>query len=282
MEQTLLDRVDYSLRPLGPMLGAEILGLDLTRPVSAATFKRIMADFETYHVLVFRDENLSKDDLIAFTALWGSVGKHVQRAGEVHTITNADERGQPKGSLPETSALIFHTDKSYMRIPALATFLYGAEVPPEGGDTLFSNMFTAYEALPADVKRKIEGLVALHSLEFSNQTSNNKLTRAEFDRAPPIGHPLVRRHPQTGRKSLYCGLNAWRIEGWSDEDSRELLDYLNDFATQPQFVYAHKWRKNDLVVWDNRCTLHAATPFDAGKYLRIMHRTVVEVAPSQW
>jgi taurine dioxygenase len=140
----------------------------------------------------------------------------------------------------------------------------------------------AYEALPEKTKKQIEGLMVQHSLEFQNQLSNNKLGRADFDRAPPVAHPLVRRHPQTGRKSIYLGSNAWRIEGWSVEASRELIDDLNSFATQEKFLYAHKWLPRDLVVWDNRCTLHAATPFDAKRYLRILDRTVAEVAPHQW
>jgi taurine dioxygenase len=272
----------YIVRPLGPVLGAEIIGADLSKPVPAEVFARMQADFERYHVLAFRDQHLSKEALQDFTRLWGSVGAHVQRAGIVHTISNADANGRPSGSLPETGALHYHSDKSYMRVPALATFLYGVEVPPEGGDTLFANMYMAYEALPEDMKKRIDRLTVLHSLEFQNQLSNNKLGRADFDRAPPVAHPLVRRHPQTGRKSLYLGSNAWKIEGWSEEESRTLIDELNRFATQENFVYAHKWQPRDLVVWDNRCTLHAATPFDAGRYLRILHRTVAEVAPHQW
>jgi taurine dioxygenase len=272
----------YAVRSLGPVLGAEVIGLDLSRPVPPELFADIQEDFERHHVLAFREQHLSKDALMAFTRLWGSVGAHVQRAGVVHTITNADAEGRPSGSLPETGALHFHADKSYMRAPALATFLYGVDVPPEGGDTLFANMYMAYEALPEETKRRIDGLKVLHSLEFQNQLSNNKLGRADFDRAPPVVHPLVRRHPQTGRKSIYLGANAWKIEGWSEEESRALIDHLNEFATQERFVYAHRWAPRDLVVWDNRCTLHAATPFDAGKYLRVLHRTVAEVAPHQW
>jgi taurine dioxygenase len=272
----------YVARSLSPILAAEIVGADLSKPVSPEMSEQLQADFERYHVLAFRDQNLSKDDLIRFTNLWGSVGAHVQRGGLVHTISNADANGNPTGSIPETGALHFHADKSYMQTVALATFLYGVEVPPVGGDTVFANMCMAYDALSQEMKDKCEDLVLLHSLEWQNQLSNNKLTREQFDRAPPVRHRLVWRHPRTGRKSLYVGSNAWKVEGWDLEESRELIDHLNEFATQPQFTYAHKWKPHDLVMWDNRCTLHAGTPFDAGKYLRILDRTVVEVTPAQW
>jgi alpha-ketoglutarate-dependent taurine dioxygenase len=272
----------YEARSLSPILAAEIIGADLSKPVPPEMFKQLQADFERYHVLAFRDQNLSKDDLVRFTNLWGSVGSHVQRGGVVHTLSNADANGKPTGSHPETGALHFHADKSYMETVALATFLYGIEVPPAGGDTVFANMYMAYDALPADVKEKCEHLILLHSLEWQNRLSNNKLGREQFDRAPPVRHRLIWRHPQTGRKSIYVGSNAWKVEGWDLEQSRELIDYLNDFATQPKFAYAHKWKPRDLVMWDNRCTLHAGTPYDAGKYLRILDRTVVEVSSAQW
>ena len=272
----------YEVRSLGPILAAEIVGADLSKPVSPEMFKQLQADFERYHVLAFRDQELTKEDLVRFTNLWGSVGNHVQRAGLVHTLSNADANGKPTGFIPETGALHFHADKSYMKTVALATFLYGVEVPPVGGDTVFANMYMAYDALTPEMKEKCDSLVLLHSLEWQNQLSNNKLGREQFDRAPPVRHRLVWRHPQTGRKSLYIGSNAWKVEGWDLEPSRELIDQLNEFATQPKFSYSHKWKPHDLVMWDNRCTLHAGTPFDAGKYLRILDRTVVEVTPAQW
>jgi taurine dioxygenase len=254
----------------------------LSKPVSPEMFKEVRADFERYHVLALRDQNISKDDLVRFTSLWGRVGGHVQRGGLVHTITNADADGKPTGRIPETGALHFHADKSYMPTVALATFLYGVEVPPVGGDTLFADMGMAYDALTDEQKKSYDKLVILHSLEWQNQLSNNKLGREQLDRAPPVRHNLVWRHPKTGRKSIYAGANAWLVEGWTFEESRRLIDDVNRFATQPRFTYAHKWKRHDLVVWDNRCTLHAGTPFDAAKHVRILDRTVVEVTPEQW
>jgi alpha-ketoglutarate-dependent taurine dioxygenase len=273
---------DWAVNPLGASVGAEVVGLDLSKPLSDPAFEDVRKAFERYRVLAFRDQKLTKHDLLVFSERWGSVGGHVQRADAVHVITNADENGRPKGRLPETGALHYHIDKSYMARPAFATFLYAVEVPPEKGDTVFADAQTAYEALPAETKERIDSLSVWHSLEWFSRTTNNKLSQEALRNAPPVLHPLVRTDPVTGKKSLYIGNNAWKVDGWTFAESRNLIEDLNDFATQSQFLYWHKWRQGDLVMWDNRCLLHAATEFDASKYLRTLYRTVIEVTSDTW
>lgn len=176
----------------------------------------------------------------------------------------------------------WHTDRSWRRDPVTATLLYGVEVPPEGGDTLFCNAAKAYESLSSDMKKRVDSLRAIHSVEYSRITGGGHLaTEYELRIAPPQPHPLARVHPATGKRALYIGCHAWKIEGMPNDEGRKLLDELTEYSTQAEFVYRHKWRKHDLLMWDNRCTLHMATPYDASTHLRTMYRTVVAGGPTQ-
>lgn len=199
-------------------------------------------------------------------------------------MSNATAEGRPNGKHTDASAKRWHTDRSYMPRPALATFLYGITVPPEGGDTVFANTADAYDALPEETKQRIDELEAIHSVEYSRQTGGmgEVATDDEKRRAPPVKHPLAKVHSVTQRKTIYCGCHAWKVEGLEEAQSRRLLDDLVEHAVQEQFLYRHKWREADLVMWDNRCTMHAATDFDGAKYLRVMWRTIVDGAPSDF
>jgi len=281
-------RADIVIRPLSSIMGAEVVGADLSRPVPLETMQRFKAALNDYKVLAFRGQRLSKEQLIAFSRLWGPLGEHIMpgatREGvpEVNVMSNANAEGKPNGKHPDPSAKRWHTDRSYMPRPALASLLYGVEVPSIGGDTLFANATLAYDALPEDVKQRIDKLNAIHSVEHSRRTGGVALaTDDEKKKAPPIKHPLARRHPATGYKAIYAGCHAWQVEGLPETEGRELLDYLIKHAVQDRFVYAHKWRKHDLVIWDNRCTFHAATDYDTAKELRVMYRTVVEGEPTE-
>ncbi len=277
----------FLIRPLGPVMGAEIIGADLSKPLSAATLQKFKDALNEYKVLCWRDQYLTKDQLIAFSKLWGPLGEHIMPGAahpvqpEVNVLSNADANGRPNGRHPDPTAKRWHTDRSYMPRPALASLLYGVEVPSVGGDTLFANGTMAYDALPDATRKKIDRLNAIHWVEHSRRTGGVALaTSYELEKAPPIRHPLARPHPATGKKAIYCGCHAWKIEGMDEKEGRALLDELMAFASQPRFVYAHKWRRKDLVMWDNRCTFHAATDFDTAKELRVMHRTVVEGDPT--
>lgn len=274
---------DIVIRALGPIMGAEIVGADVSRPIPAETFQRFKDALNEHKVLAFRDQVLSKDQLIVFSRLWGPLGEHIMpgatRAGvpEVNELSNANTEGKPNGKHPDPSAKRWHTDRSYMPRPALASLLYGVEVPSVGGDTLFANATLAYDGLPDDVRQRIDKLNAIHWVDHSRRTGGVALaTEEEKKKAPPITHPLARKHPVTGRKAIYAGCHAWKVDGLPEAEGRELLDYLMSHAIQDRYVYAHKWRKHDLVIWDNRCTFHAATDYDTAKELRIMYRTVVE------
>lgn len=274
---------EVQIRPVHPVMGAEIVGANLARRIGDAELERYRDALHTYKVLVFRDQDITKEQLLEFSKRWGPLAEHIMPGAasedyeQINVLSNADKDGKPSGKHPDPTAKRWHTDRSYMPKPALATLLYGVEVPRVGGDTLFANAAMAYDSLPQDVRRQIDRLNAIHSVEHSRRDGGVALaTDYELKRAPPIRHPLARVHPATGKKSVYCGCHAWKVEGLHDADGRKLLDYLIDFAVQPRFVYRHKWRKHDFVMWDNRCTFHAATDFDTAKELRIMYRTVVE------
>jgi taurine dioxygenase len=167
-------------------------------------------------------------------------------------------------------------------IPVTATLLYGLEVPTEGGDTLFANTAMAYEALPQPLKDTVTPMTVIHSVEYSRITGGgHKATAYELSIAPPQPHPLARIHPATGKRALYIGCHAWKIDGMPEEQGRQLLDDLLEFATKPEFVYRHRWRRHDLLMWDDRCTLHSATPYDTTRELRTMFRTVVAGVPTR-
>lgn len=272
-----------TVRPLGPVMAAEVIGADLSRHVSDAELATFQDAFNRYKVLVYRDQNLIPEQLLAFSKRWGPLGEHIMPGAasddyeEINVMSNKGADGKPTGRHPDPTAKRWHTDRSYMPRPAMATFLYGVEVPAVGGDTLFANGTMAYDALPDEVRTRIDRLNAIHSVEHSRRMGGVALaTEYELKRAPPVRHPLARPHPATGSKAIYCGCHAWKVEGLPDDEGRALLDYLIDFAVQERFQYRHKWRAHDLLMWDNRCVFHAATDYDTAKELRVMYRTVVE------
>jgi alpha-ketoglutarate-dependent taurine dioxygenase len=200
----------------------------------------------------------------------------------VHFISNLDANGVPVEKPVINSNYFWHSDKSYLPEPALATFLCAQEIPPSGGDTQFANLTAAYEALPAEATARIDGLKVVHSLEYMRiSTGNAPPTAEEKVAAPPVANPLVRVHPKTGRKGLFLGMYASHIVGMDEGEGRCLLDELTAHATSPPFVYTHQWRPGDLVVWDNRCSMHRAVAnFEMGRHRRILMRCVVKGGPA--
>jgi taurine dioxygenase len=277
------DEWPFELRPLSPLLGAEILQLDLSLPISDAMRDRLLDALNRYKVLAFRDQDLLPAAQADFTRRFGDLEPHVNRdfrgAGipEVHPVNNLNENGQPSGNINNIGNYSWHTDKSYMARPSLASLLYAVQLPPQGGDTEFADMNAAYDALPKDRKEQLRSLRAIHSWERSRQKSGSSLATEEEKRdAPPVVHPLVRTHPATGRKGLYIGNHSSHVEGWPLDEGEALLADLLDFATQAQFVYRHRWLPGDMVMWDNRCLLHRAiSNFDMERHVRILNRTVV-------
>jgi alpha-ketoglutarate-dependent taurine dioxygenase len=267
---------------LSPAGGVEICGADLTRPISAELAALIRQALLDHHIVVISDQALTKQQQYDFTLHFGELEDHVARHSDeryaiVHAVTNLDRDGNPTDALDTRGNYFWHTDKSYHAVPSLMTMLHAVELPPAGGDTQFANMGLAYRALPEAMKRRLAALRAIHSWEASRLASGSRpATDAEKRERPPVSHPIVRTHPETGDKALYIGNHAGAVEGLSEDDGKALLTELLAHATQPDFVYTHHWRPGDLVIWDNRVLLHRALAnYEMGRHRRVLHRTVV-------
>ncbi|MBV9687257.1 MAG: TauD/TfdA family dioxygenase [Alphaproteobacteria bacterium] len=270
--------------PLSQAGGITIAGLDLARPLPPVLREQIRVALRDHHVLVFPNQTLSREDQFAFTANFGAVEHHGGRSGQTkryaaaHVITNLDDKGNPVDrSASPVSNYHWHTDKPYYPMPPMLTALYAVEVPPLGGDTEFANTALGYAGLPDVMKQRIEGLrVVFYWGGGARRSETSARTPAELREHPGVDHPLVRTHPETGRKALYLGNHASHILGMPEPEGSTLLDTLLEHTTRPQFLYAHRWHAGDLVMWDNRCLLHRAVAnYEMGRYRRIMHRSVV-------
>jgi taurine dioxygenase len=271
--------------PDAPRLGAEINGVDL-RTIDDAAFEAIHRGWVDHQVLLFRGQHLTDQDLIAFSRRFGDldhapIQENGQRTAngmpEIYVVSNVIENGVAIGSLGYGEA-VWHTDMSYLRAPPKASMLYALEVPPSGGDTSFVDMYAAFDALPERLRERALGLRVKHDGTYnSGGYVRQGVTPTDDPRqAPGTMHPLVCTHPDSGRRMLYLGRRkmAW-LEGFDLAESDALLDEIWSFATQPRFVWTHQWRVGDLVLWDNRCTMHRRDPFDATTR-RVMHRTQVK------
>jgi alpha-ketoglutarate-dependent taurine dioxygenase len=256
-------------------------GVDLSQPLSPAQKDRILAAFHNHHIVVFRDQTLTREQQFSFSANFGEVEPHAagKRYGVAHVISNLGSDGKPvdRSSSPVSNHR-WHTDKAYHAVPPLLTTLYAVELPAKGGDTEFANTAMSYAALRAETKRRIAGLRVVFRWGASLVDSGTgAASRAAFRDRPPVAHPLVRTHPHTGAKALYLGNHSSHIQGLPEAEGRALLDALLEHATQRQFVYRHRWRIGDLVMWDNRCLLHRALAnYATGSERRVLHRTVVK------
>ena len=274
-----------SVKPLHPLFVAEITGIDLTVPVSREDFRTIWEAFNEHQILVFRDQPFDDESQIAFSRNFGTLETMEAHAannwkpGHIAIMTNLDANGQmlpltDPGMLHRLRNEAWHTDSSFKPVAALASLLSGRIVPPVGGNTDFASARAAYAALPEQRRNELEGLNVIHRVTAPD-VDDDKAYDEEQKRRLTVVHPLVRTNPVNGRKNLYVGSHAQEIVGMSRAESRKILDELTEFCTQPRFVYSHPWRQHDLVIWDNRCTLHRATTFDKTKYKRKMHRTTV-------
>jgi len=267
----------FAVRPLSPALGAEIIGVDLGRPMTAALAAQLLDAWHQNLVILLRDQKLTEEDQVRFAECFGPPAKihtrqFVRNHPAVMLISNIREDGKPIGALPD-GEMHFHTDQCHQEFPAKASMLYALEVPSKGGNTLFSNAYAAYETLPESVKRRIDGRKALNAYDYD--TAATKRGTRLADGVPSYVHPVVRTHPATGRKALYVNrLMTVRIEGLTEQESDALLDFLFDHQEQPRFIYEHVWRVGDILMWDNRCTLHARTDFSADER-RLMRRVTI-------
>jgi alpha-ketoglutarate-dependent 2,4-dichlorophenoxyacetate dioxygenase len=280
-----------AVTPLHPLFVGEVSGVDLRNPLSPEIFHTIARSLDRFAVLVFPEQPLEDEQQIVFSRLFGpletSIGtirtdrKHRLRR-ELADISNLDENNSIRrpgdhSRMRMLANQLWHTDSSFKRVPGKVSLLSAREVPTIGGDTEFADLRSAHDALDEATKVKIEGLVAEHSIFHSRSLIGySDFTDEERMALPPVPQTLVRVHPGSGRKTLYLASHASHIIGWPLEQGRALLEELTQFATQQRFVYRHSWRVGDLVVWDNRCTLHRARPYDDTRDRRDMRRTTIE------
>ncbi|SAK89571.1 taurine dioxygenase [Caballeronia hypogeia] len=274
------------IRPFDAPLGAEVIGLDLTRPLSPADFARIHRAHLDHHVLVFRDQRITPDEQVAFSRRFGPLQIHVLHQfgltgyPEVLIVSNIVENGQPIGL--GDAGHFWHSDLSYKDKPSLGSMLHAQELPAIGGDTLFANQHLAWDSLPAHLKRAVEGRVAEHTYlakyaELQKRSPwRPNLSAEQIAQVRAVTHPIVRTHPETGRRALFVSEHfTTRVIGMPEDESRALLAELFAHGTQPGFVYRHRWQARDMVFWDNRSVMHlaAGTPDDQRRKL---YRTTIE------
>jgi len=274
------------IRPFDAPCGAEVLGLDLSRPLSDAAFARIHRAHLDHHVLVFRDMRITPEQQIAFSRRFGPLQIHVLHqfglAGypEILVVSNIKENGRPIGL--GDAGVYWHSDLSYLPRPSLGSMLHAQELPAEGGDTLFANQHHAWAALPAHLRHAVDGRQAEHwylckYAELQKRSPwRPDLTPAQVDAVKPVAQPIVRTHPETGRKALFVSEHfTTRILGVPEDESQALLAELFAFGTRPEFVYRHRWAAHDMVFWDNRSLMHQAggTP---DHMRRRLNRTTIE------
>ena len=284
-----------AVKQLHPLFFGEISGIDLAAPLQPADHKAIADAIGRYAVVVFHDQKLTDDQQIAFARHFGPIHASAQRArhhgikhrlegDEIADISNLDGDGtvmdvNHRRRLDWLANRLWHTDASFRAVPGALSMLYAHVVPDDGGDTEFADMRAAYDALPETKKKELEGLVAEHSIWHSRgQLNVTKYSEAELASLPPVPQRLVRRHPGSHRKSLYLAAHASHILGMPIPDGRLILMDLIEHSTQPTFVHAHTWKQGDLVIWDNRCTMHRARPFDTTKVRDLRRVTTRDVA----
>jgi taurine dioxygenase len=270
-------RSRIEVRPSGAALGAEIRGVDLSTPMDDETFEAVHAAWLQNLVICFRGQTIESPDQIAYGSRFGELARiHTPEfAGEdpaIMYISNQQKDGKFIHALP-VGEMQFHIDQCYTERPAKATILYSMKIPSTGGDTLFSNLYRAYELLPEDIKRKLVGKKALHVYDYDNASVT--ASRTLDPKAPRYAHPVVRIHPETRRKALYVNrLMTYAIEGMDEKESTDILEACFQAIERPDNVYAHKWQLGDVLMWDNRCTAHARTDFEATEP-RLMRRLTV-------
>jgi taurine dioxygenase len=266
-----------------PGFGVEILGVDLNE-ADAETRAEVINLFHENGAIVLRGQDMAPDDLMSFIKLFGEPEDHTQTQftipgyPKIFRLSNKMEGGKPIGA--HNDGVGWHTDYSYKEEPVMCTMLYAVEVPPEGSDTLLADLCAAYDALSEERKTELDPLVLHHS--YQHLMSSRQFGRMEISDElkaanPDVFHPLIRTHPADGRKALWVSTGTVKgIVGMDDEAAEALIEELVEFVTAERFVYRHKWQVGDILVWDNRCTLHTGTLFDDTKYVRLMHRLWVK------
>ncbi|MEU6782955.1 TauD/TfdA family dioxygenase [Nonomuraea angiospora] len=274
------------LIPITAGIGTEVRGIDVTGYISDHDFERIYRAWIDTTILLIRGQEMTPAEQVEFSRRFGQVVTYTRSQfnaddhPEILVLSNLTRDGKPIGSA--YSGRVWHSDGAYLTAPPAGSMLYAREVPPVGGDTWYGNMYAAYEALPDRVKDRIADLRVVISRVRSrpyNYPDRPPPTAKEREEWADVAHPIVKVHNVSGRKALYVGGNVpWRIEGMSEDESRPLITFLQEFATMPRFTYRHRWQAGDIVLWDNRSAMHRATPYDHVNHRRLMHRTTLAAA----
>lgn len=278
--------------PLTPGFAARIDGADIGHPLDDATWDAIRAAFEEHSVLVFRGVALDDESQVAFSLRFGplevtrsmnpAAGTPFARQSNLDIKTGEVIPPEDRRMVYQLANMFWHSDSSFKPVPSLCSLLSGRIVPPEGGATELASARAAYPSLPEALKARVNTAVAVHDFSWSrDQVRPGFFTPEERAVYPPVRHPIVRANPVNGRRALFLGAHASHVEGLPIDEGRALLRTLLDHVTRPEFVYRHEWREGDLVVWDNRCVLHRATPYDTTRYKRLMQRTTVGGDPAE-
>ena len=283
-----IDVDDIEVLTLSDVMGAEIWGVDLSEDLDSATLDAIQRAWLENCLIVVRNQQLDDGDLVRFSRYFGELTmgpnmawqpKEGREHPEIFVISNVVQNGHPIGFLGDTE-LSWHTDQCHTELPPKATTLHAREIPEDGsGDTGYMNMYAMLEALPSELRRRIDGLQlkheAGHTLQGEVRFGLDEGKVINIENAPGPVHPLVRTHPETGRKAIYVGSHTREIEGWDFHESRTLIDSLIEHSTQPEFIYQHKWNAGDMVLWDNRSAMHRGLAFEDQKVKRRLHRTTI-------
>lgn len=283
--------MSVTFTPLTPNIGIEAAGVDLSQPLGDNVFKSLYDAFARHSVLLVRGQNLTPDQHVAFAKRFGELDRHVLAENlmtehpEIFVVSNVKENGEYVGRAK--AGWFWHSDFSYQEIPAQASIMHTHECPDAGGDTMFASAGAAFDALSPAMQGFLENLTAVHDFRLGSSRVQNRINKQQlikqkhFDERPPVSHPVVRVHPDTGRKTLFVdpGYTDY-IEGLTREESDNLLDYLARHTTQPQFVYRHHWRPGDILCWDNRGAWHCAIGDYGDDDRRLMHRVTVKGTPT--
>src|SRR5215813_6089511 len=277
---------------LTPEFAAQIDGADISRSLHDATWTEIRAAFEEHSVLLFRGQPLNDEQQIAFSQRFGGLevtrsmnpaaGTPFARQSNLDIKTGEVIPPDDRRMIYQLANMLWHSDSSFKPVPSLCSLLSARLVPPEGGATEFASARCAYPSLPEALKRRARDAIVVHDFSWSrDQIRPGFFTDKDRAEYPPVQHPLVRRNPVNGRDSIFLGAHASHVEGLPVAEGRAFLKELLDHVTQPQFCYHHEWQEGDLIIWDNRCVLHRATPFDTTRYKRLMQRTTVSGDPAE-
>jgi len=288
LAEKLTDRIEVRRRH--PLIGTEVRGVSLAEPLTREQFQQVHDLWMEHLLLIFPNQAITDEQHIVFGRNFGELEIHPSlahrssRNKEIYRVSNVDEQGNIIPS-KETAweylnlSWLWHTDSSFREIPSKGSILHGIEITNAGGNTLFANMYAAYDALSEQMKKRIEGKWVIHDHDYIISLSPElakKQDKGKYDALPPVRHPLVQLHPVTRRRCLFLSPHTMvNIEGMDPTEGRKLLDELIAHATQDKFVYKHIWSKDDVIMWDNRCTMHAVEPFDNNTIRRIMHRVTL-------